>query len=94
MENNKDTREEYVEKTKDDTVGGAQLNEPDAETQNDTGYAGTTNAVSEDRQHKDGYKIAIEDTMIGYDGDESQMDMDLDDESKRRSGKTGFGDND
>lgn len=94
MENNKDTREEYVEKTKDDTVGGAQLNEPDAEMQNDTGYAGTTNAVSEDRQQKDGYKIAIEDTMIGYDGDESQMDMDLDDESKRRSGKTGFGDND
>ena len=94
MESNKDQRAEYVENTKDDTVGGAQLNVPDAETQNDTGYAGTTNAVSEDRQQKDGYKIAIEDTMIGYDGNEAQMDMDLDDEDKRRSGKTGFGDND
>jgi len=95
MEGNKqDERAEYVEKTKDDTVGGAQLNEPDAETQNDTGYAGTTNAVSEDRQQKDGYQIAPEDTMIGYDGDESQMNMDLGDKDKLRSGNTASGDND
>jgi hypothetical protein len=79
---------------KDNTVGGAQLTPPDAEQQNDTGYAGTTNAVSEDRQHKDEYTIAPEDTMIGYDGDDEQMNMDLGDKDKRRTGSTGTGDND
>jgi len=94
METSKqDKHDEYVENTKDDRVGGAQLNEPDAETQNDTGFTRTTNAVSEDRQQKDGYEIAIEDTMIGYDGNEEQMNMDLDDKDKLRSGNTAPGDN-
>jgi hypothetical protein len=79
---------------KDDSIGGVNVNTPDAEQQNDTGYAGTTNAVSENHQDKDGYQIAIEDTMIGYDGDEKQMDMDLGEKEARRHGKTGFGDND
>jgi hypothetical protein len=79
---------------KDDTVGGTPANTPDPQVQNETGYAGTTNAVSEDRQHKEEYQIAIEDTMIGYDGDESQMNMDLGEKDLRRSGKSGFGDND
>lgn len=52
---------------------------PDPESTNDTGYAGTTNAVSGNHQKKDGYKIAIEDTMIGYDGNDEQMNMDLGD---------------
>jgi hypothetical protein len=81
------------ENTHDNTIGGAQTNTPDPETQNDTGFAGTTNAVSENHQDKDGYQIAVDDTMIGYNGDESQMDMDLSDEDKRRSGSTGSGDN-
>jgi hypothetical protein len=77
-----------------DLIGGASDNSTDAEAQNDTGYAGTTNAVSENHQDKDGYQIAIEDTMIGYDGDESQLDMDLGEEETRRFGKTGIDDND
>ena len=56
-------------------------NNPDPETQNDTGYAGTTNAVSESRNTDDGYQIAPEDTLIGYDGEESQLDMDLGNEN-------------
>jgi hypothetical protein len=79
----------------DDTIGGASVNPTNPKEQNDTGFAGTTNAVSENHQDKDGYKLAIEDTMIGYDGNDEQMDMDItSDEDKRRSGKSGFGDND
>ena len=79
---------------KDNTIGGVQTNVPDPEQQNDTGFAGTTNAVSDNHQDKNGYAIAIEDTMIGYDGDESQMDMDLGEKDKKRTGKTGIDDND
>ncbi|WP_207423945.1 MULTISPECIES: hypothetical protein [Desertivirga] len=77
----------------DNTIGGAQTNTPDPETQNDTGFAGTTNSLSESRNDDDGYQIAIEDTMIGYDGDESQMDMDLGEEDRKRSGRSGIDDN-
>ena len=93
MENqeNKRPRPEQ-DQHKDNSIGGAQVNQPDPEVQNDTGYAGTTNSLSEN-QDKDGYGIAIEDTMIGYDGDESQMDMDLDDKDRLRSGSTGADDN-
>ncbi len=78
---------------KDDSIGGVPTNTPDPEIQNDTGFDGTTNAVSEDRQHKDSYRIAPEDTMIGYDGHDEQMDMDLDDKDKRRSGSSTGDDN-
>jgi hypothetical protein len=79
---------------KDNLIGGAQTNIPDAEQQNDTGFAGTTNALSDNQQNEDGYQIAIEDTMIGYNGDESQMDMDPGEEERKRTGKTGVDDND
>jgi hypothetical protein len=82
------------DENKNDLIGGASDNSTDAETQNDTGYAGTTNAVSENHQDNDNYKIAIEDTMIGYDGNEEQLNMDLGEEETRRSGKTGIDDND
>ncbi|WP_432710370.1 hypothetical protein [Pedobacter sp.] len=68
-------------------------NNPDAEMQNDTGYAGTTNAVSESRNTDDGYQIAPEDTLIGYDGDESQLDMDLGNENDNTKNR-GIDDND
>jgi hypothetical protein len=77
----------------DDTIGGVNVNQPDPETQNNTGYAGTTNAVSENHQDKDGYQIAPEDTMIGYNGDDEQLNMDLGEKDKLRSGNTGSGDN-
>ena len=94
MKNEQENQESEKEKTKDNTIGGAQTNTPDPEVQNDTGFAGTTNALSENHQDKDGYKIAPEDTMIGYDGHEEQMNMDLDDADKGRSGKRGIDDND
>ncbi len=88
---NQQKNEQNEPKTKghDNTIGGAQTNTPDPEVQNDTGFAGTTNAVSEDRHDQDGYKIAIEDTMIGYDGHEDQMDRDLGEEDRLRSGRSG-----
>ncbi|WP_374164305.1 hypothetical protein [Arcticibacter sp. MXS-1] len=97
MENKQNAREQAAksrENEKDNTIGGAQTNRPDAAEQNDTGYAGTTNSLSENQSGEDGYKIAIEDTIIGYDGHEDQMDMDLGEEDRRRSGKSGAGDND
>jgi hypothetical protein len=81
-------------KEKGNSIGGVQTNVPDPEQQNDTGFAGTTNALSENHQDTDSYEIAIEDTMIGYNGDNSQMEMDLGEESAKRSGKTGIDDND
>jgi hypothetical protein len=96
MENKQENREKAAkqrEDTKDNSIGGVNTNTPDPETQNDTGFAGTTNAVSEHRNTQDGYKIAIEDTMIGYDGHEDQLNMDLGEEDKRRSGSSGTGDN-
>jgi hypothetical protein len=61
---------------------------------NDTGLGGTTNSVSETRQDKDGYKIAIEDTLIGYDGDDAQLNMDLDDKETKPKNNAGIDDND
>ena len=93
QENQKNVSQEN-DSNKDNSIGGVNTNMPDPEQQNDTGYAGTTNAVSENHQDKDGYKLAIEDTMIGYDGHEEQMNMDfLGDEDKLRSGKSGIDDN-
>ncbi len=77
QENQQNAPENNDNNGHDNTIGGAQTNTPDPEVQNDTGYAGTTNSISEDRHDQDGYDIAIEDTMIGYDGHEEQMDMDL-----------------
>lgn len=96
MENKQETREKANkerEHNKDYSIGGVTTNTPNPETQNGTGFAGTTNAVSEDHHKKDGYKIAIEDTMIGYDGHEDQMNMDLGEEDRRRSGRSGIDDN-
>ena len=69
-------------------------NLPDENEQNDTGFAGTTNSISENHQDKDGYEIAIEDTMIDYDGDDAQMNMDTGDENKKTSNTRGVDDND
>ena len=74
----------------------AEEDKPDPETQNDTGFQGTTNSLSENRQDdQDGYKIAIEDTMIDYDGsDEDQMNMDLGDGNVDTENTRGVDDND
>lgn len=93
MKNKQENTPDSKNNFKDNSIGGVQTNTPDPEQQNDTGFAGTTNAVSENRQEKDGYRIAPEDTMIGYDGHDEQMNMDLDDKDRRRSGSSGSGDN-
>ena len=69
-------------------------NLPDENEQNNTGFAGTTNSISENHQDKDGYEITIEDTMIGYDGDDEQMNMDIGDDNKKTDNTRGVGDND
>lgn len=67
---------------------------PDEQEQNDTGYAGTTNAVSQNHQDSDEYTPAIEDAMIGYDGDESDLDIDFGDGSADSKNTRGVDDND
>lgn len=52
---------------------------PDEQAQNETGFDGTTNSISENHQDSDQYKIAIEDTMVGYDGDDSDLNLDTGD---------------
>jgi hypothetical protein len=90
MENQQDKEQQ---RHHDNTIGGAQTNIPDGERQNETGYAGTTNSLSENHQESDAYQIAPEDTMIGYDGNEEQLNMDLGEDDRKRSGKTGIDDN-
>ena len=63
------------------------------EAYNDTGFAGTTNAVSENFDTHDD-RLAIEDTMIGYDGDEDQLDMDIRTEDDKKQNNAGVDDND
>jgi hypothetical protein len=63
------------------------------EEYNDTGYAGTTNSVSKN-QDTDDATLAIEDTMIGYDGDDSQLDMDIRNEDDLLNTDRGVDDND
>ena len=67
---------------------------PDEEEQNETGYAGTTNSLSENHQKSDEYQPAIEDTMIGYDGDDDDLDMDLGDGNVSTENTRGIDDND
>jgi hypothetical protein len=56
--------------------------------------ASNPNIDSHQQKETDGYKIAVEDTMIGYTNDDSQMDMDLGEKDQRRFGTSGTGDND
>jgi hypothetical protein len=73
---------------------GKEFGKMPPEDYNDTGFEGTTNAVSAGGDTHDD-KLAIEDTMIGYDGNEEQMDMDLEvDDSAKLSGDPGIDDND
>ena len=67
---------------------------PDEEGQNETGYAGTTNSISENRQDSDEYQPAIEDTMIGYEGDDKDLDLDIRDDNVSTENTRGIDDND
>jgi hypothetical protein len=72
---------------------GKEFGKMPPEDYNDTGFAGTTNAVSAGEDAHDD-KLAIEDTMIGYDGNDEQLDMDLEvDDSSKPSGDPGVDDN-
>ncbi|WP_345949561.1 hypothetical protein ABDD95_22210 [Mucilaginibacter sp. PAMB04274] len=52
------------------------------------------NIESHKEQKEEGYQIAIEDTMIGYDGNEEQMDMDLGNNNANAQNNRGVDDND
>lgn len=55
--------------------------------------SGEANAKSDTPNTEQGYQIAPEDTLIGYDGDESQLDMDLGNENDHTKNR-GIDDND
>jgi hypothetical protein len=94
MENQQENQQRDMENdgtTHDST--GKEFGKMPPEDYNDTGFAGTTNAVSAGEDAHDD-KLAIEDTMIGYEGDDSQMDMDLNvDDGKNDLGDPGVDDN-
>lgn len=52
------------------------------------------NIESHKEKEENGYKIAIEDTMLGYDNDDTQMDMDTGNPNLRTKGNRGVDDND
>lgn len=97
MENNQDNQQNSKSE-KDDSQNVVSNNpsehRPNEEEQNDTGFTGTTNSISQSQQDSDEYKPAIEDTMIGYDGDESDLDMDLSDGNPGANNTHGVDDND
>jgi hypothetical protein len=97
MENNQENQQNTSEE-RDDSQNVITNNpsdqRPDEEKQNETGYAGTTNSISENHQESDEYQPAIEDTMIGYDGDESDLDIDLGDGNVNTENTRGIDDND
>lgn len=95
MGNKEDNKENIAKEINDpntDLNGKAKGNMSEEEY-NDTGFAGTTNSVSQ-RQDQDDATLAIEDTMIGYDGDDSQLDMDIRNEDDLLNTDRGVDDND
>ena len=97
MENQQeDQRNEAAERGENQNVitNNPSDHRPDEKVQNETGYAGTTNSISENQQESDEYQPAIEDTMIGYDGDESDLDLDIGDGSVNTENTRGIDDND
>lgn len=95
MENQKDDKVNIAKaiNDKDKPLTGKAAGDMSEEEYNDTGFAGTTNAVSQ-KQDQDDATLAIEDTMIGYDGDDSQLDMDISSDDKKLNTDRGIDDND
>jgi hypothetical protein len=93
---NKGDKKENIAKEINDAnadLNGKAAGNMSEEEYNDTGFAGTTNSVSQ-RQDQDDATLAIEDTMIGYDGDDSQLDMDIKNEDDLLNTDRGVDDND
>ncbi|MBS7563196.1 hypothetical protein KHS38_02155 [Mucilaginibacter sp. Bleaf8] len=65
-------------------------------TEGNAADTNTTNPNIESHKQKEeeGYKIAMEDTMIGYDGHEDQLDVDLGDGNSNTQNTRGVDDND
>jgi hypothetical protein len=95
MGNKGDNKENIAKEINDPNadLNGKAAGNMSEEEYNDTGFAGTTNSVSE-RQDQDDATLAIEDTMIGYDGDDSQLDMDIRNEDDLLNTDRGIDDND
>ncbi|WP_407431549.1 hypothetical protein [Arcticibacter sp.] len=97
MENNHNNPQrsaEQTDKSQNVITNNPSDQRPDEQEQNDTGFSGTTNAVSQNHQTSDEYKPAVEDTMIGYDGDETELDMDMGDGNVNTDNTRGIDDND
>jgi hypothetical protein len=95
MSGKKDNKENVAKEINDPNadLNGKALGSESEEEYNETGFAGTTNSVSK-KQHQDDATLAIEDTMIGYDGDDSQLDMDIRSEDDVLNTDRGVDDND
>jgi hypothetical protein len=95
MGNKGDNKENVAKEINDPNadLNGKPAGNMSEEDYNDTGFAGTTNAVSQSHDQDDA-TLAIEDTMIGYDGDDSQLDMDIRDEDDKLKTDRGVDDND
>jgi|GEM_PF-1657265 len=93
-QNNPQSNKEQAGKSQNVITSNPSDQRPDEQEQNDTGYAGTTNAVSQNHQESDEYKPAVEDTMMGYDGDEDELNMDMEDGSVNTNNTRGIDDND
>jgi hypothetical protein len=93
-QNNPQSNKEQADKSQNVITNNPSDQRPDEQEQNDTGYAGTTNAVSQNHQESDEYKPAVEDTMMGYDGDEDELNIDMEDGSVNTNNTRGIDDND
>jgi hypothetical protein len=83
-------------KNSDNTAGNGAGNLPDEGVQNGKAEVGITNENIESHKEKEqeGYKAAIEDTMIGYDGHEDQMNVNLGNDNVNTQNTKGVDDND
>jgi hypothetical protein len=95
MENQQKKENSFL-KESDNTAGKGAGNLPDEGLQNGKADVGITNATIESHKEKEenGYKIAIEDTMIGYDGQEDHMNVDLGNSNVNTQNTPGVDDND
>ena len=95
MENQQKKENSFL-KESDNTAGNGEGNLPDNASENGKTDVGITNPVIESHQEKkeSGYKIAIEDTMIGYDGQDDPIDVNQGNGDVNTQNTRGVDDND
>jgi hypothetical protein len=96
MENQQKKENSFL-KESDNTAGNGAGNLPDGASEHGKADVGISNPVIESHQEKkeSGYKIAIEDTMIGYDGKDDPIDVEQGNgDVKNQNNTHGVDDND